>query len=132
MTSLLVGPTWTFRLHLLRDDARECEHELHRFVSAIRSWLKHQRAAARDHIDSLLPAVGGRCGGYAPAAGPAGHPYVFDAEGRALAHRRLGPLRPGSDHHRVDAARDRLQFRVTLIALDVVGIGIHREHLITA
>ena len=77
-------------------------------------------------------AVGGGGVGDAAGAGAAVHPDVLDAELGALAHRLLGDLGPCSDHDGLDAARDRPQVVVGRVALDLVCVGVDREHVVAA
>ena len=67
----------------------------------------------------------------ASAEGPM-HPDVADAEYGALAHRLVGELRPGGDHHGVHAAGDGLEVGVAGVALDFVGVGVDGEHVVVA
>jgi hypothetical protein len=55
---------------------------------------------------------------------------VTDAQLGALAHGGLGDLRPRRDDDRVHAAGNRLQVVVALLAVDLVGVRVDREHLV--
>src|SRR5438874_12745442 len=75
-----------------------------------RPWRRRPRDRPRSGcglLSGVLPAVLRRGVGDAAGARAAVHPYVLDAELCALAHRLVGDLGPGSDHHRLDAAGAR-------------------------
>ena len=67
-----------------RDVACEGEDRAHRLVARIGGRSEPARAAAVDHRDAALAAIGGRRLGGAPAAGSAVHPDVLDPEVGAL------------------------------------------------
>src|SRR5262245_22203778 len=91
---------------------------------------EHQWTAAVDHGEAVLAAVlGGRLRDAAPT-GAVVHPDVLDAELGAFAHRSLGELRPGRDHHGVDASGNGGQIAVGAIALHLGGVRVHREDLV--
>src|SRR5215469_6180161 len=93
--------------------------QAHDLVPEIGGGPEHQRAAAVDHGDAVGPAVTG--GGFGDAARPGApvHPHMLDAELRALTHGVLGDLGPGSDHHRLNPARDRFQILIAPVPLDL-------------
>src|SRR5215510_7021627 len=97
-------------------------HQAHDLVPEIGGGPEHQRAAAVDHGDAVLPAVAGGGTGDAARAGAPVHPDVGDAEVGALAHGVLGDAGPGSDHHRLDPAGDRFQVVIGPVPLDLVGV----------
>jgi hypothetical protein len=59
------------------------------------------------------------------------HPNSLDAQFLAFAHSGFRDLRLGADHDPVHTARDRPQFVVTTIALDLVGVRVDAEDLVT-
>jgi hypothetical protein len=50
------------------------------------------------------------------------HPHMPHAEFGTLAHRLLGDLGPRSDHDRLDAAGDRAQVVIAVIAFHLVCV----------
>jgi hypothetical protein len=58
------------------------------------------------------------------------HPHALDTELDALLHRPLGAVGPRPDDDGVDAARDRGEVVVGLVAFDLVGVRVDREHVI--
>src|SRR5262245_25520161 len=121
----MVSPFWS---DLLGDAPGE--RDAHDLVAEVGGRAEHQRAAAVDHGDPVSAAVVRGGGGHARAAAAPVHPDVLDPEPGALAHRLRGELGPRRDHHRVDAAGDRGQVRVRVVTLDLVGVRVHREHLV--
>src|SRR3954463_16223165 len=128
MTSSSSGPSPTRRSNGLWDVAPE-DHP-HDLVAEVGGGFEHAGASTIDHGDSVLMAVVG--GGHRHAAGARAtvHPHLFDAELVALAHGAFGVVGRGGDHDGVDASRDALQVVVAVSALDLIGIGVDREHLI--
>ena len=124
---LIVGPS-----HLSRNVAVEREEEPHRLVAGIGGRSEHARAPAVDHGDAVRAPVP-RCRfGDAAGSGAAMHPDVLDPELKALAHRCLGVLGPGRDHHCLDAAGNGAQIVVGGVAFDVVGVWIDCEDVVAA
>src|SRR5665809_59912 len=113
-----------------RNLAGHREHEAHRLVAAVRARLEHQRAPAVDHGDAVLAPEARRRLGHAAHAERAVHPHVLDPEFVTLLHRSVGVGRARPDHDRVDAAGDGLEVVVTGVTLDLVRVGVDREHLV--
>src|SRR5437879_12346633 len=80
------------------------EHEAHELVAEVGRWLEHQRAAAVDDGDPVIPAVNRRFVADAALAERPVHPRVLDAEVSAVAHRRFGRIRLRRDPDRIDTA----------------------------
>lgn len=110
--------------HPSRDLASQREHEAHGFVRLIGGWLEHQRTAAVDHGNAILPPV--FRGDLRNAAGADGavHPDVVNAQIYTLAHGGIGSLRLSADYNRIDTAGDRPQVGIAGIALDMVRIRV--------
>ncbi len=119
------------RSDLPRNIARQGHHDPHRLVPEIGGRLEHARAATVDHGDTLLATVVGSRLRDAPGARAAVHPDVVDAELGALAHRPVGGLGSGCDHHRIDPSGDRTQVVIGAIALDLVRVRVDGEDLVT-
>src|SRR6516225_11091626 len=117
--------------HLFWDVAAHREHQTHRLVPEVGGLAEHARAAAVDYGNALLAAVARGRLGDAPGAGATVHPNVVDAELGTLAHRLLGDLGPGRDHDRIDTIGDRAQIVVAPVPLDLLGVRVDREHLVS-
>src|SRR5215204_6329255 len=118
--------------HLSWNVATEREEEPHRLVARIGCRSEHAWAAAVDHGDAVRAAQLSCSFGDAAGSGAAVHPCLPDPELDALAHRCLGMLGPGRDHHRLDTARDRPQVVVGGVAFDLVGVWIDGEDVVAA
>ena len=60
------------------------------------------------------------------------HPDVFDSEIRAFPHRPFTAVCTRRDNHRFDAAGNAGQIWIAVSTLDLVRIGVHREHVVAA
>jgi hypothetical protein len=60
------------------------------------------------------------------------HPYVLDAQVGTLVHGLVGSGRLRPNHDSLDTAGDGAEVGVARIALDFIGIRIHRKDLIAA
>src|SRR5690242_9539839 len=72
--------------------------EAHQLVAEVGGWVEHAGAAAGDHGDAVLPAIGSGGGRDAAGAGPTVHPDVLDAELGTFAHGLVGDLGARADH----------------------------------
>jgi hypothetical protein len=58
------------------------------------------------------------------------HPHPSHTGLVALMHDLLGDFRSRSDHHAIDAARDRLQVGVAGTAVERLHVRIYRENIV--
>src|SRR5262249_24160149 len=112
------------------DLAGESAYETHDVVRDVRRRIEHQRAAAIDHVDAPLAAVGGSGFGDAALSNGPMHPDVLDAEVGAFAHRGFSDRRSRPNHDSSNATRDRGQVVIAAIAFELVRVGVDREDLI--
>src|SRR5262245_45164093 len=105
-------------------------HDPHDSVSEVGGRPEHQRTAAIDHGDAMLPAVVGGGDRHAARAGAPMHPHVLDSQLGTLAHGLVRKLGPGSDHYGLYATRDRLQVLIGHVSLDLTGVRVDCEHVV--
>lgn len=93
---------------------------------------KHKRAFAGNHRDALRLAEADGVRGGRALSRAAEHPHARDVRGGALFDKRFRHCRRGHKQGRFHGRLNILQVREARLALDLLGIRIHRHRLISS